>query len=258
MIEQWLFQYIKGFYSNDSDMQAHVLLKEQHTRRVRVIMAELVQSIGAGPEFGELADAAALLHDVGRYLQYQKYRTFNDFRSVDHAELAVEVIKEHNALEGWEREDAVKVRQAVRSHNNRHLPSDLTGDTLVLAQMIRDADKLDIFDMIVAEDDETRMISSPEYRTASVVSPRIVEVVLSGHTAYFEDMRTAADQMIFRMSWVYDLNFAYSFSRLHSKQILEKMTAMLPETQEIRRVFLHLADYRDQSRRTYARGANLR
>ena len=258
MIEKWLFQYIKGFYSSDSDMQAHVMLKEQHTRRVRVIMAELVTSIGAGPKFAELADATALLHDVGRYLQYQRFRTFNDFRSVDHAELAVDVIKDHNVLDGWEPAAAEMILQAVRCHNNRHLPSELAGEALVLARMIRDADKLDIFDMIVAEDDETRMISSPEYRTASVVSPRIVEVVLSGRTAYFEDMRTVADQMIFRMSWVYDLNFAYSFSRLHSKKILEKMTSMMPETEEIRRVFLHLANYRDQRRSTYAQGPNLR
>ena len=46
-----------------------------------------------------LAQTMALLHDIGRFEQYAKYRTFVDKDSVNHAELSVKVIDSNNILE---------------------------------------------------------------------------------------------------------------------------------------------------------------
>ena len=42
-----------------------------------------------------IAEAVALLHDVGRFEQYKRYGTFNDRKSVNHAALGVEIMKKN-------------------------------------------------------------------------------------------------------------------------------------------------------------------
>jgi hypothetical protein len=43
--------------------------------------------------------AVALLHDVGRFPQYRRWRTFRDSESDNHARLSLEVIRHEAVLE---------------------------------------------------------------------------------------------------------------------------------------------------------------
>ena len=41
----------------------------------------------------ELASLIGLLHDIARFEQYTKYKTFNDLESFDHGDYGVEILK---------------------------------------------------------------------------------------------------------------------------------------------------------------------
>lgn len=244
-LRQWFAGYVRSYYSDDADIQAHVKLKELHTARVCDRMSELAHSLGLREEQGLLAQTVALFHDVGRFRQYTQYRTFNDFRSEDHACLGVRILRETGVLSGWPEARQILVQKAVRYHNGREVPSD-TRESVYLARMIRDADKMDILEMLTNDDERFRMLPMPEYGGTEPVSADTLETVLQGQVARFEHIRTAADLMLFRMSWLYDMNFPWTFRRVKEQRYLEKMAARLPDSPDVRRVIGVLSEYRDR------------
>ncbi len=244
-LRRWFKEYVQSFYSTDSDIQAHVRLKEEHTARVCDRMAELSKALRLSDEQTALAETVALFHDVGRFQQYTQYRTFNDFRSEDHACLGVRILHQNGVLSELPQPQQELVQKAVRYHNGRAIPAD-SREAVYLAQMIRDADKLDILAMITSDEELFRILPSPEFGGMAQVSPGTVEFILQGQVARFEHIRTAADQMLFRMSWLLDMNFAWTFQTVRAQGYLEKMAAQLPSTDSVQWVVEYLAEYRDQ------------
>lgn len=244
-LRRWFETYVRSFYTEDADVQAHVRLKEEHTSRVCECMRELTNSLGLPEETRALSETVALFHDVGRFQQYTRYRTFNDFRSEDHACLGLRILRESGVLSELSEPKQLLVQKAVRYHNGRKIPPD-TEDAVHLARMIRDTDKIDILEMITSDDELFKILPSPEYGGMEKVSPGMVEFILQGHVARFEHIRTAADQMLFRMSWVLDMNFSWTFRKVRERDFIEKMASQLPQTPEVRRVIEYLTTYRDQ------------
>ncbi len=244
-LQRWFTEYVRSFYSDDADIQAHVKLKEDHTARVCERMTELSDSIAMTPEQRVLAKTVALFHDVGRFLQYTQYRTFNDFRSEDHACMGVRILQETGVLAELPETHQVWVQKAVRYHNGRDIPPDCE-ESVHLARMIRDTDKVDILEMLTNDDELFRMLPMPEYGGMKQVSSVTVETILQGQVARFEHIRTAGDLMLFRMSWLLDMNFSWTFRKVKEREYLEKMASKLPETAEVRRVTEFLARYRDR------------
>jgi putative nucleotidyltransferase with HDIG domain len=244
-LRRWFKQYVQSFYSSDADIQAHVRLKEEHTARVCARIAELSTALRLDGEQRTLAESVALFHDVGRFQQYTQYRTFNDFRSEDHACLGVRILRQTGVLSNLPQPQQELVQKAVRYHNGRDVPADSV-EAVNLARMIRDVDKIDILAMITSDDELFRILPSPEFGGMAQVSPGTVEFILQGKVARFEHIRTAADQMLFRMSWLFDMNFGWTFQMVREMGYLEKMAAQLPQTGSVRRVVEYLAEYRDQ------------
>ena len=89
--------------------------------------------------------AGALLHDTGRYSQWQEFGTFQDSKSVDHAQRGVEVITREGWLSGLTAAERKMVLAAVAVHNRKELPDGLDAKTAAQAHLVRDADKLDIY-----------------------------------------------------------------------------------------------------------------
>jgi hypothetical protein len=244
-LRRWFSEYVRTFYSTDADVQAHVRLKEEHTARVCERMAELSASLALAPEQAALAQMVALFHDVGRFEQYTRYRTFNDFRSEDHACMGVRILQETGVLAELPEDRQVLIYKAVRYHNGREIPADCV-EVVSLARMIRDADKIDILAMIASEDALFQMLPLPEYGDMRQVSPGTLESIRQQQVARFEHIRTAADLMLFRMSWMFDMNFPWTFRTVRERNFLEKMAGKLPDSREVQSAVGALIAYRDQ------------
>ena len=225
--QRWFLEYVQSFYSDDADIQAHVRLKEEHTARVCDRMGQLSDSLRLTPEQDVVAHLAALFHDVGRFRQYTQYRTFNDFRSEDHGCLGERILRETGVLADLPLAKQALVQKAVRYHNGREIPPD-DAETVFFARMIRDADKLDILEMITVENEFSPMLPMPEYR-GQEVSGAMLDCIVTGQVGRFEHIRTAADLLLFRMSWVFDMNFSWTLREVKRRQYLEKMAAQLPD-----------------------------
>lgn len=244
----WFHQYVQEFYSTDEQLQFHVRLKEEHTLRVVERASFIAKHLSFSPEQLALTEIAALLHDIGRFRQYQVYRTFNDALSVNHAKLGLEVLEDSGILEcsGLLIEQQHIVKKAVLYHNRRYLPPNIEKSHSLFAKIIRDADKLDIFSMLVTDDQENKIPHAPELKRADEYSVHIIEDILQGRLVKRENIVTSSDLMLFRLSWIFDINFACSFLYILQHQYIERLVATLPDTEDIKHVYQYVKQYAEQ------------
>jgi len=148
-LKKWFTEYCRSFYSEDPADQRNIVLKEEHTANVCSNMDEIAGSLGLSPEDRALAAAVALFHDVGRFPQYQRYRTFRDSISTNHAALGAKVLIGNNVLKASSDRDRNIVVRSVALHNVFSLPERLDEETRLFTRMVRDADKLDIWSIFI-------------------------------------------------------------------------------------------------------------
>lgn len=244
-MQDWFGKYVQSFYSEDDDIQAHVRLKEEHTARVCGLMRQLSSALRLDENKALCAQAVALLHDIGRFSQYHKYRTFNDFRSENHACLGLRILRRTGVLEELPAYERDLVLKAVRYHNDREVPPD-DPEAVFLARMIRDVDKIDILAMVTSDDEQFKMLPSPEFGGTTTWSDDMVDCILAGQVGRYEHVRTVGDQMLFRMSWLYDMNFPWTFRQVRDRLFLELMSSKMPDDPRLKTVSAHLRMVRDQ------------
>ena len=136
--------YCGSFYSLNREDQRNITLKEEHTRNVCGNIVQIARGLSLDDARITLAEAIALYHDIGRFPQYQKFKTFKDSVSVNHAALGAKVLIENNVLQGLPKHEQDIIVRAVALHNVYSIPGGLDQDLLLFLKLVRDADKLDI------------------------------------------------------------------------------------------------------------------
>ena len=140
-VKVWFDSFSSHFMDSDEEVKRHVHMKMEHTRRTCDEILYLAERLNLNEERTRLAEAIALLHDVGRFPQFAGYRTFNDARSVDHGSLGVEVLGTEQILTMFGPCERNVIETAVRFHGHKSIPDGLE-DEAVLSETDRDADKL--------------------------------------------------------------------------------------------------------------------
>ena len=138
-------EFIK--YTNNYDTQnEHIAMKIGHSIRVMDISGEIAKDLNLKDEQIELAKMIGLLHDIARFEQWTRYKTFKDSKSIDHGDLGVEILKENDFIRKFvdeEKYDKI-ILTAIKNHNKYKIEKNLTEEELMFSKIIRDADKLDI------------------------------------------------------------------------------------------------------------------
>lgn len=234
----WFDAYVTPFCDTDPEGLRNIQLKIDHTRRVCDNMHILANGEGLSAEDGLVAASVALLHDVGRFPQYRRWRTFRDRDSDNHARLSIEVIREHRILDALTTDKSMMIEEAVRFHNLLTIPEQMKSPTTLFLCLIRDADKLDIWRVFL----EYFRTPAHERATATMlglkdlpgVSPACLEHLLTGEIVHLDSVACINDFKLLLISWVYDLNFSTSFRLLNDNGYLQDLTVLLPDRDDIR------------------------
>lgn len=246
-LNTWFDDYTRGFCSDDPAVQGAVDMKVTHTRKVRQAIMKIGVHLGLTEKELGIAEIAALLHDIGRFTQYQRYRTFSDARSKDHAALGIGVIQEHYLLGDFDTETADIILSVVEYHNRATLPSGVSDRCLFFLKLLRDADKLDIWRVVTEY-----YLNGPDQRNRAIELdlpdiPRISEPVhhalMSERIVQMSDVKTFNDFKLLQMGWVYDLNFPVTFQMVHENGYLEIIRDALPRTQGVADVYEKVRSY---------------
>jgi hypothetical protein len=111
------------------------ILKKQHTFRVCEEILYLGKKLLLPEQDLVLAEAIALLHDIGRFIQLEKYGTFLDRISENHAKLGLGVIDEQKLLDLCNKEEANIIKEAVGFHNAATTPKNRDERTLFFIKL---------------------------------------------------------------------------------------------------------------------------
>ena len=134
----WFTDYVADFYGDDEFVNANIKLKEDHSMRVCDEVNYLADSLGLEENKRRIAYVCALFHDLGRFRQFIKWRTYNDAKSESHSELSLDILKQTGILANLEAEERFLIEEAIKYHGIKELPADLDGDRLLFSKLIRD------------------------------------------------------------------------------------------------------------------------
>ena len=173
-----------------------IMHKIRHSARVCANAERIAASIkpALSEEDVRFAWLLGLVHDIGRFEQVRRYNTFIDAVSVDHAELSADILFRDGLIRSFtdgalSEEDERTAETAVRTHNKLTIPDGLDERTLQFCQILRDADKTDIFRLVAEMPFETRVGASRSLFTdAEEACPEVMECVYE-HRCIPRDIR---------------------------------------------------------------------
>ena len=246
-IKNWFHQYVAKYYTDDPVYNRAIRLKEDHTRRVCQNIVMLSKSLGLSMQDRMTAQIIALLHDVGRFKQYAVYGTFSDGASENHALLGLREVGVNKVLFMCGQEQRHLISRAIAFHNVARLPDNEDDRTLLFMKIIRDADKLDIWKVVIDYYHERDKKPNPAIELGlpddPVCSPEILQALHKGKIVQIDKMRTLNDFKLLQISWVYDLNFVRSFQEVQRRNFIEQIKDTLPQTQAVLNEVIRAKNY---------------
>lgn len=243
----FLKNYIQSFEIISDTQNNNFQIKKEHSIRVVKIIENLGRTINLTPQELEIAKLIALFHDIGRFSQYIEYKTFDDTKSVDHAERSVHVLKEKNLLNIYNEETQSIIFTAIIWHNKQNLPKQLKDKELLFSKLIRDADKLDIF-RVVTDYYENRN-KKPNHTLTwempdnNIISEKIFKTVQSNKIILKEWVKSQLDVKVLQMSWIFDLNFKQSFYWLAKERYIDRIYNSMPKTDNVIEIYRIIKNY---------------
>ena len=235
-MHRWMASYMKSFYTDDEEVQHGILIKETHTGYVTANAVALAGHLGLCEHDIRLAEITGLFHDVGRFHQYTLYRTFVDAQSEDHAELGVKLLEELDFMKKLPAEDWELVRFAIRNHNKRAIEPIDDPKTLLFAKLIRDADKLDIYRVLLpylTDKNPDRQPNWVKAKSDPAISPDFIKRFVAGEQVDYNMIRTYGDRKLVRLMWVYDVNFSWTLRRIRDEGYVDLIISSLPMDEQV-------------------------
>jgi len=223
-MHEWMYSYMKSFYTEDAKIQEAILIKEKHTGCVTAISRALAEYLHLNRHDVLLAEMMGLFHDVGRFRQFTLYQTFNDAVSEDHADLGIRVLHELPFMNRLRPADRELMLFAIQNHNKKAIAEDLDPRKMLFAKILRDADKLDIYRVL-----------SPylEPSDGTGFSPDFLMQFIAGEQCDYTQIRTQDDRKLVRLMWVYDVNFSWTLQRIRDKGYIERIISCLPQDEKV-------------------------
>ena len=234
--KNWFREYISYYLELPGDRVKPIHLKEKHTERTCKEIVLLGGECGLTPKDLLVAETIALFHDIGRFPQWEHYSTFIDSSSVDHALLGIEVLNQHEILRSLPTEEKQIIENAIRYHNVRELPVHLPPRELFFARLLRDADKLDIWRVVISElegkGDVVEFLEG-QIPVSNTYSPEMAASLKQGQVPDFSSVRNRYDMILLRLGWIFDINFPVTCRHVLERRYIERLCNNLPQNGEV-------------------------
>jgi putative nucleotidyltransferase with HDIG domain len=223
-------EYVASTRSKDDFIQEHLDLKAEHTFRVVENIYQIARNSGLNEDEITTAKLIALVHDIGRFEQFIKYRTFDDSQSVNHAELGVQILKKTGFLKELDKVSELLVYEAIMNHNVSKLDEGIDKNVLHFARLIRDADKVDIWYILTQRDVVNKILNDISQEKSYIVPDFILDAYRKGVTV--PSATSMNDYRLLRLSWIYDMNFPATFALVLKRDYIDRILSKVPRSKE--------------------------
>ena len=229
--------YVADFAQESAFDQKNIDLKRDHTLRVLEEARRIIASTGLPRDQARPVELAALFHDLGRFPQFDKYKTFQDRRSVNHGLLGYRELKKNDLLNSLGLPDKKWILLTVLMHNRAKVPGGLPGPLDTMLRIVRDADKLDVISVLMAhltaggQNNSTVTLGLAD--EPDQFSEQALQQLRSRQMVRYEQMARINDFKLLLLSWIYDLNFAWTRQEFLRREYVSRIVETLPRSQVI-------------------------
>ncbi len=248
-----------------------IKLKIDHTYRVADLCEQIAQSLELSAAEVDLAWLSGMLHDVGRFEQLRRYNTFSDAQFVDHARFAVELLYDDGLIADYvpkisttelvadartwrsmgganesptaQSEDIPlsdilqTLRIAIGEHSAYRIQKGLDERTRMFCQILRDADKVDIFRVIC----DTPMEEVYGFQTKdilrSAITPEVMQAFYEHHAVLRKLKKCPADYIVAHGSLTFELVYPESLRIAKEQGYLKQMMSFQSENPDTAEIF---------------------
>lgn len=246
----WFDGYVRSFRSDNSDFQHNIEMKEKHTLRVCNEILALGEELGLENGDLHLAEVLALFHDIGRFEQYARYRTFVDRDSEDHAALGVKILVENDVLAGLDDRIQNLILRSISYHNRAALPREETEECLFFTKLLRDADKLDIWKVVTdyyhRKNRRRNVAIELGLPDTPGISEKVYKALMGEEIVDAGHLNNLNDFKLLQIGWIFSINFAPTFHHIEERKYLDIIRGYLPRTDQIDSIFSIVESYLDK------------
>lgn len=232
-------------YTSHYDLQQEMIrLKAEHTYRVAGLCERIAQAQGLSQAETDIAWLTGMLHDVGRFEQQRVYGTFNDAMSIDHAQYGADILFREGKIRDYLTEAAEDelIEAVVRYHSAYRIPEALSEKTALFCNILRDADKIDIFKVNIEFPLEEIYNVSREELYSCAVTEEVMQCFEEGHAVLRALKRTAVDHVAGHLSLVYELVFPISLQIAAEQGYVQQLMNFPSENALTREQFAHIRE----------------
>lgn len=262
-------EYVRNYDPSDEKIK----LKIDHTYRVAGLCQRIAESLGLSEPDVDIAWLLGMLHDIGRFEQIRRFGTFNDAQSVDHAEFGADLLFKEGLIrkfaEGYyeecelarsgneEAEQIIKnnehhnkdtglLEMAIRQHNKYRVKEDLTERQRMFCDILRDADKVDIFKVNADIPMEIIYDVTTEELKNGIITKEVLESFYKKETVLKSVRRSAVDHIVGHISLLFELVYKESYRQAKEQGYVYKLLNFKSDVPEVNAEFDDMRKYVDE------------
>ena len=226
--------YVSNYNLNDPN----IYLKYKHTGKVAENCERIAKSLDLPANDVDLAWEIGMLHDIGRFEQLRRFDTFIDTESIDHAEFGADLLFRDGLIQQFddEKENYELLEKSIRLHSLYRLPDNLSERELLFCQVIRDADKIDIYRANYETGLHVIYHATKEELLNSEITPEVYQVFCEEQAIPRNIRKTIADNLVGHIALTFELVYPESKSMAIEQGYLKKLLEtefVNPETIEL-------------------------
>ena len=210
-------KYVSNYDLNNPNIKRKV----EHSLRVMDYSKSIAENLNLNEEQTKLATLIGLLHDIARFEQWKRFETYNDKKSIDHGDLAIEILEENNFIRKFIEDDKYDpiIKVAIKNHNKYKIEG-LEGEEFLQAKIIKDADKIDIFYQIA-----TQYFKPADVVEKQEISDDFLDQFKQEKCILKKVNQTELEGLVLVASFIYDVYFDYSLKIIKDEEYIERMFA---------------------------------
>lgn len=232
-------QELKTYVKEQNIQNPRAPKKLEHIMRVAKISKEIATNLKLTEEQVQLAELIGILHDIGRFKQYQVWEqnvNSDGIKNFNHGEAGIEILKKEDYIRKYilknEYDDVIYT--AVYEHNRYSLSTGLTREKELFCKIIKDADKIDLmYEAIAVYWQKLEDIQEIEN---GALSEKMLQDFYQYKLADDRNKVSRTDQILRFVSFIFDINFLYSFQIVKQKnyinEMIDRFDYQLPKTKE--------------------------
>lgn len=272
-------EYVRNYDPSDEKIK----LKIDHTYRVAGLCQRIAESLGLSEPDVDIAWLLGMLHDIGRFEQIRRFGTFSDADSVDHAEFGADLLFKEGLIrkfaEGYYekcelvgagneeaghaysrqkdcqedfKEDcdegklAGLLELAIRQHNKYRVKEGLTDKELMFCNILRDADKVDIFKVNADIPMEIIYDVTTEELKNGIITKEVLESFYRKETVLKSLRKSAVDHIVGHISLLFELVYPESYRQAKEQGYVYKLLDFKSDVPEVDVEFGRMREYLDE------------